>query len=160
VVGEGCAVSWAGRERRRGCGRVQRRCGEDTGNEVWESLVWSPRRVGDVDDHVAGAGRSPWWVAAGSVGGNTGVRRSRGGGIGNRVCGGVQCGCGVEDTGNEVWGGELDGYRLACHARGDRLDSRPRGDGTGNEVCVRVEYRRSGGIGLCRFWSGNGGVYE
>jgi hypothetical protein len=107
------AVSWTGHERRRGCGRVQRGCGEDTGNGGWGSPVWSSWRVGGVDDSVAGAERSPWWVTAGLVAGNAGVRR-------------------------------------AC------------GDGTGNEVWARacVGCRLRGGTGLCRFWSGNGGVCE
>jgi hypothetical protein len=160
VMRERDAASWTGREPRRACGRVQRGCGEDTGNGAWGSLVWSSWRVGAVEGSVAEAGRSPWWVAAGSAGGNTGVRRARGDGTGNRVCGRVQCGCGVEDTGNWVWSGVLDGHRVACHSRGDRLDGRSRGDDTGNEVGVRVEYRRSGGARLCGIWSGNGGACE
>jgi len=47
--------------------------------------VWSSWRVGGVDDSVAGAERSPWWVTAGLVAGNAGVRRACGDGTGNEV---------------------------------------------------------------------------
>lgn len=94
------------RKRRRACGRVQRGCGDDTGNGVWGLSMW---RVGTVAGPVAEAGWSPWWVIAVPVLGNGGVRRALGGGTGNGVCGRVQYGCGVDDTGNGVCVGD------GCH---------------------------------------------
>ena len=95
------------------------------------------------------------------VPGNAGVRRARGYGTGNRVCGRVQYGCGVEDTGNGVWGGGYGGHRLPDSRLENRLDRRSFGDGTGNGVGVGVGCRRvRGGTRLIRIWSGNGGMCE